>query len=217
MNEGGGEVTVMRESAAKSLLKEYGVSSPDGILVDSLPEGLDLKFPVVLKVSDERILHKSDVGGVKLGIRNRRELEQEFGRMKRKFPDSLFLVEEMLPPGVEFILGVVNDPVFGRVIMLGSGGIYTELYHDVSFRKLPLTLIDAKEMLSEIKSEAFCSGFRGTRIDCGKLLDLIMKVSSMVVSSSFKIESMDLNPVIVTESDAAVADAKVSISVGGTG
>lgn len=203
-------ITNIREYEAKSILKDYGIMSPAGMLIEKLPDTISLTFPVVLKVSDERILHKTDVGGVRLGIRNRRELATEFNRMKKKFPDSLFLIEEMLPKGVEFIIGVTRDPVFGSILMLGAGGIYTELYKDVVFRKIPVSRKDAEDMIEGIHSGAFCKGFRGIRIDCSLLADMLIRISGMVVSGKYDVESMDLNPVIVTDTTATIADAKLS-------
>lgn len=202
------------EHEAKEILGRFGIDVPPGIVSRVLPEEISLKFPVVLKVSDASILHKSDVGGVVAGIGDMETLRKRFDAMKARFPGSQFLVEEMAPRGVEFIIGVTRDPVFGKVIMLGTGGIYTELYHDVAFRKLPVNRKDAAGMLSEIKSGVFCSGFRGTRIDCELLEDVIVKVSGMVNSGEYDVESMDLNPVIVGEKSAVVADAKLLISAG---
>lgn len=208
-SNGSGTVTIV-EHEAKNLLNREGINVPRGILVQDLPAELELRFPVALKVSDPSILHKTDVGGVKLNL-SRESLQAEFKSMKEKFPSSSFLIEEMLPKGVEFIVGVVRDNTFGHVIMLGSGGIYTELYRDVSFRKIPISPMDAKDMLNEIKSSKFCSGFRGTTINCGSLVSLLMSVSKLVLNEDHGVETMDLNPVIVTADEAVVADAKLSL------
>lgn len=199
------------EHEAKVILAKYGIKTPKGIIVSSVPENLELQFPVALKVSDSAILHKSDVGGVKAGIIGIYDLLDEFDKMGKRFPGSQFLIEEMAPGGVEFIVGIASDPVFGPVIMLGSGGIYTEIYHDVSFRKVPITRKDAVDMIAEIKSGVFCKGFRNIRIDCGDIADLLLKVSKMASDRKLRVESMDLNPVIVSRSGAIVADAKLSV------
>ncbi|EQD63881.1 CoA synthetase (ADP-forming) beta subunit / acetyl-CoA synthetase (ADP-forming) beta subunit [mine drainage metagenome] len=120
----------------------------------------------------------------------------------------------MLPQGVEFIIGVVRDSTFGHVIMLGAGGVYTELYHDVAFRKIPISQADASEMLEEIKSSRFCTGFRGIKVNCAALKQLLVSVSNLVSQGKHGIETMDLNPVIVTSEDALVADAKMSVKTG---
>ncbi len=198
------------EFEAKAILREYGIVTPRGIVFESLPDKIELKFPLVLKVSDASIIHKSDVGGVKAGIVGLYDLIEEYVAMKKRFPNSEFLLEEMAQKGVEFIVGVTRDPVFGPVIMLGTGGIYTELYQDVAFRKLPIGREDALNMIQEIRSGIFCKGFRGTRIDCEEIVGLLLKVNGMISGGKVDILSLDLNPVIVSASGAVAADAKIS-------
>lgn len=196
------------EHETKAILNRNGIPTPRGFTTVELPAVLDLEYPLVLKISDSEVLHKSDIGGVRVGIRNRDELEAAFSEMKKKFPTSSFLIEEMVKGGVEFIIGINTDPVFGKVIMLGSGGVYTELYHDVAFRKIPLSMADILDMLASIRSGRFCQGFRGAKINCDALKGLIAKVSDFVSQNSDTLISMDLNPVIVTEERAVVVDAK---------
>lgn len=208
------DTIVIAEHDAKNLLAKAGIKVPRGIETREFPAEIELTFPVALKVSDPRILHKTDVGGVKLNL-GKAELENEFTAMKKKFPDSSFLIEEMQSHGVEFIVGVVKDPTFGHVIMLGAGGIYTELYHDVTFRKVPINLAEAGEMIKDIKSGIFCDGFRGIQVNCNALKELLVSISNMTVEAKQDILSMDLNPVIVTKEDAVVADAKISVKLEG--
>ena len=198
------------EFEAKAILREYGIVTPRGIVFESLPDKIELKFPLVLKVSDASIIHKSDVGGVKAGIVGLYDLIEEYNAMKKRFPNSEFLLEEMAQKGAEFIVGVTRDQVFGPVIMLGTGGIYTELYQDVAFRKLPIGREDALDMIQEIRSGIFCKGFRGTRIDCEEIVGLLLKVNGMISGGKVDILSLDLNPVIVSASGAVAADAKIS-------
>ncbi len=198
------------EFEAKAILREYGIVTPRGIVFESLPDKIELKFPLVLKVSDASIIHKSDVDGVKAGIVGLYDLIEEYIAMKKRFPNSEFLLEEMAQKGVEFIVGVTRDPVFGPVIMLGTGGIYTELYQDVAFRKLPIGREDALDMIQEIRSGIFCKGFRGTRIDCEEIVGILLKVNGMISGGKVDILSLDLNPVIVSASGAVAADAKIS-------
>ena len=201
---------IIVEHDAKNLLAKAEIKVPRGIETKEFPNKVELAFPVVLKVSDPHILHKTDVGGVKLNL-SKTELRREFMAMKKKFPDSSFLIEEMQPQGIEFIIGVVKDATFGYVIMLGTGGIYTELYHDVTFRKIPINLADAGEMINDIRSGIFCEGFRGIQINCTALKSTMLSISNMIVEGKHDILSMDLNPVIVTKEDAVVADAKISV------
>ncbi len=207
------ETKNVSEFETKKILRENGIETPQGMVLKELPKNHGLKFPLVLKVSDPNILHKSDVGGVKLGIRDTEALNMAFNEMRKKFPKSEFVLEETVPSGVEFIAGVISDPVFGHVIMLGSGGIYTELFKDVTFRKIPISRADAEDMVRTIRTGEFCKGFRGIRIDCEKLADFLLKLSRLVSSGRYMVESMDINPVIVSENAAVAADAKLAVRV----
>lgn len=197
------------ERSIKESLELYGVKVPGGITVSVLPPSVDLKFPVALKVSDPQILHKTDVGGVRIGIRNYGELKEEFNSMSKRFPGRNFLIEEMADSGLEVIIGVLKDANFGHAIMLGMGGIYTELYHDVVFRLLPIDRTDAGEMIDSVGIRKFTEGFRGMKISKRSLEDLLLSVSDMVTEIGEGIEQLDLNPVILSEKNAVVADAKL--------
>ncbi|MEM1724916.1 MAG: acetate--CoA ligase family protein, partial [Thermoplasmata archaeon] len=199
------------ERKVKEILAKYGIKVPKGIIVSDLPSKLDLNFPLVLKVSDERILHKSDVGGVVLNIKNYEELSKKFSEMKSKFKDSKFLIEEMEKPGLEVIIGLVQDKTFGLSIMFGLGGIFTELYRDVSFRLVPIDEFDARQMIEEIKAKKIFEGFRGLKLSKESVIDILLKVSSLGNDHYETIDQLDLNPVIVHENDAVVVDAKMVI------
>lgn len=203
------ETGSVTESMLKELLREHGVSVPRGIVVKTLPDKFELKFPVVLKVSDPEILHKSDVGGVKIGISGPEELESEFSKMSSRFPGKEFLVEEMADSGVEVIIGVIRDANFGPVLMLGMGGIYTELYHDVVFRLLPIDRTDAAEMIDSVGIRRFVNGFRNMKISRAELEDLLLNISGIVDEIGQGIRQLDLNPVILNENSAVVVDAKL--------
>ncbi|MEM0099292.1 MAG: acetate--CoA ligase family protein [Thermoplasmata archaeon] len=202
---------VLEERKVKEILAKYGIKVPKGIIVSDLPSKLDLNFPLVLKVSDERILHKSDVGGVVLNIKNYEELSKKFSEMKSKFKDSKFLIEEMERPGLEVIIGLVQDKTFGLSIMFGLGGIFTELYRDVSFRLVPIDEFDARQMIEEIKAKKIFEGFRGLKLSKESVIDILLKVSSLGNDHYETIDQLDLNPVIVHENDAVVVDAKMVI------
>lgn len=203
------EKKVFEEIDVKNMLKEYGIKVPEGMLVSDLPEELNINYPVVLKVSDPNILHKSDVGGVALNIKNYNELKTRFEEMKQRFPKSKFLIESMEKPGVEIIIGLINDRTFGLSIMFGLGGIFTELYRDVSFRLVPIEEVDAREMVEEIKAKKIFEGFRGIKANKNAVIDLLLKVSKFGNDHYNIIDSLDLNPVIVRENDAVVVDAKL--------
>ncbi len=205
------------EKEVKDLLKEYGIKTTKYKVVNKEKdlETLNLKFPVALKVCSGKILHKTDVGGVKLGIKDKDELLEEFKRFKKKFPDTDLLVDQMEEKGVEVIIGLVQDPTFGLTIMVGVGGIYTELYKDVSFRVIPLmSKKTAEEMLNEIKGKRLLEGFRNIKADKEQVINLLMKVSKIGEELMDHIDQMDLNPVFVYEDDYRVVDAKLILKKG---
>ena len=172
-------------------------------------KNLNLKFPVALKVCSNKILHKTDVGGVKLNIKDMDELKREFKIFKKKFPNENLLVDQMEEKGVEIIIGLVQDQTFGLSIMAGIGGIYTELYKDVTFRVVPIEKYDAEKMVEEIKGKKLLEGFRNIPANKDLVIDLIMKVSKVGEELMDRIDQMDLNPVFVYADDLCVVDAKL--------
>ncbi len=199
----------MNEFEAKLLLKRYGIDVPSGALLQNLKDvdNLNLEYPLVAKVVREDILHKSDVGGVILNINRKEELIKAFNTLHNKF-SSPVLVEEMLSGGVEVIVGVLKDSTFGHAIMFGLGGIFTEVFRDVTFRVIPISRKDAEIMLSEIKGKKILEGYRGIKVSRDNLVDLLLKVSHLVEENP-QIEGMDLNPVLAREKDCVVLDAKI--------
>ncbi len=200
----------LAENEVKELLREAGIPTTDFQVVRKF-EDIDqkrLKFPVVLKVCSPKILHKTDVGGVVLEV-PKDQLEQEFSKLREKFPEEDILVESHQDRRVEVIVGLINDPTFGLTIMFGLGGIYTEVYKDVTFRIVPIGKEDAEEMLREIKAAPILEGFRKIKVDRDALLNMLMKVSALGEKYMDKIDQMDLNPVFVREKGAVVVDAKL--------
>lgn len=200
----------LAENEVKILMRESGIPTTDFQVVRNY-EHIDqkkLKFPVVLKVCSPTILHKTDVGGVVLDI-TKDQLEAEFSRMRAKFPQEEILVESHQDRRVEVIIGLINDPTFGLTIMFGLGGIYTEVYKDVTFRIVPIQKEDAEEMLREIKAAPILEGFRKIKVDRDAIITTLMKVSALGEKYADKIDQMDLNPVFVKEKGAVVVDAKL--------
>ena len=199
----------MNEYEAKLLLKDYGIKVPKGALINDLSEidNLSLNFPLVAKVASEKILHKSDVGGVVLNIRNKENLKEKVKNLMNKF-SSPVLVEEMLSGGIEIIVGVTKDATFGHAIMFGLGGIFTEVFKDVTFRVIPISRLDAELMLNEIKGKKILEGYRGVKVSKEAIIDLLLKVSKFVEDNA-DVEGMDLNPVLARENDCVVLDAKI--------
>jgi acyl-CoA synthetase (NDP forming) len=201
----------LAENEVKDLLKAFNIKTTKYEVVRNLNdlEKLRLKFPVVLKVCSREILHKSDVGGVKLGINDFYELKKEFNIFKKKFPKENLLVEQMEDKGVEIIIGLVNDPTFGLSIMCGIGGIFTELYKDVVFRVVPIDTYDAEQMVEEIKGKKLLEGFRGIKSNKHLVIELLFKVSKIGEELIEKIDQMDLNPVFIYANNYCVVDAKL--------
>ena len=201
----------LAENEVKDLLKAFNIKTTKYEVVRNLNdlEKLRLKFPVALKVCSREILHKSDVGGVKLGINDFYELQKEFNAFKKKFPKENLLVEQMEDKGVEIIIGLVNDPTFGLSIMCGIGGIFTELYKDVVFRVVPIDKYDAEQMVEEIKGKKLLEGFRGIKSNKHLVIDLLLKFSKIGEELIEKIDQMDLNPVFIYATKYCVVDAKL--------
>jgi acyl-CoA synthetase (NDP forming) len=201
----------LAENEVKDLLKIYKIKTTNYKLVNEEEDlkNLGLKFPVALKVCSNKILHKTDVGGVKLGIKDMDELKKTFKEFKAKFPKEKLIVDQMEEKGVEVIIGLVQDPTFGLSIMAGVGGIYTELYKDVSFRVVPVDPYDAEQMVEEIKGKKLLEGFRNIQANKKLVVDLIMKTSKIGEELMDHIDQMDLNPVFIYKNNYCVVDAKL--------
>ncbi len=200
----------LAENEVKELLREVGIPTTDFQVVKDFAQ-IDqkkLKFPAVLKVCSPEILHKTDVGGVVLDV-SRDALEQEFSKMRGRFPKEQILVESHQDRRVEVIVGLINDHTFGLTIMFGLGGIYTEVYKDVTFRIVPIKREDAEEMLREIKAAPILEGFRKIKVDRDAIINTLLKVSALGEKYMDRIDQMDLNPVFVKEKGATVVDAKL--------
>ncbi len=201
---------VLTESEVKMLLREFGIPTTDFQVVSSYDQvdQKKLKFPVVLKVCSPKILHKTDVGGVVLDVQ-KDDFEAEFSKMRSRFDTEPILVESMQDRRVEVIVGLIDDPTFGLTIMFGLGGIYTEVYKDVTFRVVPIKKQDAEEMLSEIKAAPILEGYRKIKVDRDALVKLLLQVSELGVKYMDILDQMDLNPVFVKEKGVVVVDAKM--------
>jgi hypothetical protein len=204
----------LSEDEVKDLLSSYGIKTTSYKIVKTIKdvENLSCSFPVALKVCSRDILHKTDVGGVKLNIKDMDELLQTFQLFKKKFPKEQFIVDEMVEKGVEAIVGLVQDPTFGLTIMAGVGGIYTELYQDVSFRIVPITEYDANEMIDELRGKKLLEGFRNILADRKSLVQLMLRVSEIGSELIDRVDQMDLNPVFIYEKGYCVVDAKMILS-----
>ncbi len=214
---------VITEELSKSILKSYGVKVPPYALAKTAEEAAKqakkIGFPLVMKVVSPQILHKTDVGGVKVGIDNVNDVKKTFkdmyGRLSKKKGVEVkgILLEKMVPKGVELIVGIQNDSQFGPVIMAGLGGIMTEVMKDVAFRMLPITPADAKSMLNELKGSALLKGFRGSEpIDINQAAKMLVQIGKLGIDNADYINSIDFNPVVVYPKSHFVVDAKIILN-----
>jgi 3-hydroxypropionyl-CoA synthetase (ADP-forming) len=209
---------VITEESSKKLLAEYGIKVPPYALVTTPGEAetkaTEIGFPLVAKVVSPEILHKTDVKGVKVGIASGSEAKNVFSemydRLSKEYPVKGILLEKMMPPGIEIIVGLQNDPQFGPVIMVGLGGILTEVFQDVSFRVLPINDNDADEMLRDLKGSKLLKGFRGSQaVDISVLKEALLNIGRLGIDLAPYFESVDFNPVILYPRDYCVVDAKI--------
>jgi len=208
------------ETEAKELLKEYGIPVPDFKLIKSEDEisGLDkeINFPIVMKIVSPDIIHKTDAGGVKIGLKDEKEAKlayQEiiFKAKKYNKEAQIFgvITYSMIPKATEIIIGMMKDPHFGPVAMFGLGGIFVEILKDISFRILPIEERDAREMITEIKGYEILKGARGNPPrDIQAIKEVLMKVSKLTMENP-EINEIDLNPIFVFEKGLQVVDARM--------
>ena len=199
----------MSESESKQLLRYYGICTTQEKLVqeeeEAIEAGKEIGYPLVVKVDSRDILHKTEAGVVKLGVKNEQELRQAYREVlenaRRYKPEAVIngvLVQEMVPEGVEMIIGMNQDPIFGPVVIVGMGGIFVEALEDVAMRLTPVHRIDAQQMLEELKGKKLLKGFRGKPpADVDALVEMIIKVGRIAYDHKERIMEMDLNPVIV--------------------
>jgi 3-hydroxypropionyl-CoA synthetase (ADP-forming) len=220
-----GKAKVITEESAKQILEKYGIKVPDYALVTNASEAQEnarrIGFPIVAKIVSEDILHKTDVGGVKVGLKSEEEVKATFDemytRLKGKYNVKGVLLEKMVPKGLELIVGLQNDPQFGPCIMVGLGGIYTEIFKDVSFRVLPIGESDAREMLESLKGKALLKGFRGSEpISLDMLAKAITSIGVLGTDLAGKYESVDFNPVVIYPDSYYVVDAKIILKENST-
>ncbi len=204
--------------AVDVLLESYGIAIPRAQVVATVEEaiafGEDLGGPIVLKVISPSAVHKSDVGGVALNMSGADEITAAFAQVTGAVPDPEgVLVQEFVSGGHEILIGMVEDPTFGPLIVFGLGGVFVELIGDVAFRIHPLTDIDASEMISEVKSAKLLEGYRGGEAgDIDAVIDTLLRVSALIEDVP-EIFEMDLNPVKVGTpgSGVRIVDARIKV------
>jgi acyl-CoA synthetase (NDP forming) len=210
----------LTEVESKQLIAEAGIAVAEARLAKSKAQAMaqakEFGFPVVLKVVSADITHKSDVGGVKLGLKNAAEVGRAYGEImdsvRHKEPQATVYgvsVQRMARPGVEVIMGMTKDAQFGAVLMFGLGGVFVEVLKDVSFRIVPIVRRDARQMIEEIKGYAVLKGYRGQEpANITALEEMLLKLSQFVESHP-EIRELDLNPIFAYSDGALVVDARI--------
>ena len=217
--------TLLTEIEAKELLKQAGISVIDTRLATSKEAAItisqQLGLPVVLKIASADVVHKSDAGGVKLGLSTATQVGKAYDdimkSIKKHYPKAKIegvSVQKMARPGVEVIIGISKDAQFGPVLMFGLGGVLVEILKDVSFRIVPLVPRDAKEMIREIKGYPLLEGYRGSEpVDVANLEKMIIKVSDFIEKNP-EVAELDLNPIFAYSDGAVAVDARVILENG---
>lgn len=208
------------ETEAKELLTEYHIPVPPFELIKKEEDINNLKgsvgYPIVMKIVSPDIIHKSDAGGVKVGIHNEIEARSAYKEMISNVKDHNkeariygVIAYSMIPQATEVIIGMKKDPQFGPIIMFGLGGIFVEVLKDISLRTLPIEESDADEMITEIKGYEMLKGTRGeSPQDIKAIKEVLMKVSNLVIENP-EIQEIDLNPVFIFEKGFQVIDARM--------
>ena len=210
------EKLVWGEHDTRPILSAYGIPLVEGELITSIKEGQELAkkigYPVVMKVASPQLLHKSEAGVVKVGVPDDKSFAETYNYLidKAKRFDALasiegVLVEKMAPIGEEVIIGMKRDPGFGPVMMFGMGGIFVELFKDVSFRIAPIGVVDAVEMVKETKAYQLLNGWRGgTKFDIEAIASVIIKLSQLAMDFP-QIQEVEINPLrVLPEGEGAL-------------
>jgi acetyltransferase len=212
------------EADAKEILAAYGFSVPAGRPAGTVAEALDaaakISYPVAMKIMSPDIIHKSDLGGVRLNLDSDQQVRDAFDlmmlRVRERAPQARIegvYVEKMSSRGREVILGMTRDPQFGPMLMFGLGGIFVEVMKDVTFHIAPITEAEARQMLESTRSFAVLKGVRGQRsVDLDAISTTLMRISQLVTDFP-EIKEMDINPFIVGEIgvDSIAADARITL------
>jgi len=208
------------ETEAKELLKEYRIPVPDFKLIKSEDEinrlAKEITFPIVMKIVSPDIIHKSDAGGVKIGLKDEEEAKLAYQEIIRNIKNynreakiEGVIAYPVISKEVEVIVGMIKDSHFGPVAMFGMGGIYVEVLKDVSFRIIPLEEKDAEEMITEIKGYEILKGIRGEPPrDIKAIKEVLMKISKLTMENP-GIKEIDLNPIFVFNKGLQVIDARM--------
>lgn len=212
--------TALTEVESKQIIGEVGIEVVETKLARTKEEAISLAkqmgFPVALKIVSPDIIHKSDSGGVKLGLKNAADVGRAYSEIratiKQKEPKAKIhgvSIQKMSRPGVEVIMGMTKDAQFGPVLMFGLGGVFVEVLKDVSFRIVPIVKRDANQMIEEIKGYPVLQGYRGQEpANIPALEDMLLRLSDFIEQTP-EIKELDLNPILAYADGAVAVDARV--------
>lgn len=208
------------EPEAKRVCIEYGIPVTDFKVAKSREEAVrfasKIGYPVVLKIVSPDVIHKSDVGGVIVNLKDANDVQNAYkqiaNNVKKHKPDAKMvgmLVQEMAPQSTEIIVGATKDPQFGPTLMFGLGGIFVEILKDVTFRIAPVTEDEAREMITAVKAYPLLRGYRNTPpADIEAIVEILLNTSRLVMEHQ-EIKELDLNPIMVYEKGAKTVDARI--------
>jgi acyl-CoA synthetase (NDP forming) len=208
------------ETEAKAVCMEYGIPVTEFKLAKSEGEAVEfadeIGYPIVLKIVSPEIIHKSDVGGVIINLKDEKDVRNGYKqilrnvrRYKAKAKIVGVLVQEMAPSSTEVIVGATKDPQFGPAIMFGLGGIFVEILKDVTFRIAPITEDEAREMITEVKAYPLLKGYRNMPpADIDSIVKILLSTSKLVIQHE-EIKELDLNPIMVYAKGAKTVDARI--------
>ncbi|PIU59365.1 acetyl-CoA synthetase [Candidatus Bathyarchaeota archaeon CG07_land_8_20_14_0_80_47_9] len=208
------------ETEAKAVCMEYDIPVTKFKLAKNEAEAVKfadaIGYPVVLKIVSPDIIHKSDVGGVLVGLKNAGGVRKGYNLIMKNVKKHNekagivgILVQEMAPSSTEVIVGTIKDPQFGQTLMFGLGGIFVEVLKDVTFRIAPVTADEAREMISEVKAYPLLKGYRGMPpADIDAIVKILLSTSKLVMEHD-EIKELDLNPIMVYRKGAKTVDARI--------
>jgi acetyl-CoA synthetase (ADP-forming) len=208
------------ETEAKTICMEYGIPITKFKLAKNEAETVKfadaIGYPIVLKIVSPDIIHKSDVGGVLVDLKNARGVRSGYNLIMKNVKKHNekagivgILVQEMAPSSTEVIVGTIKDPQFGQTLMFGLGGIFVEVLKDVTFRIAPVTADEAREMINEVKAYPLLKGYRGMPpADIDAIVKILLSTSKLVMEHD-EIKELDLNPIMVYRKGAKTVDARI--------
>ena len=208
------------EPEAKTVCRAYGIPVTDFKVAKNGAEAVkfadQIGYPVVLKIVSPDVIHKSDVGGVIINVKDAEDVQKAYKQIidsvKRHKPNAKMvgvLAQELAPQSTEVIVGATKDPQFGPTLMFGLGGIFVEILKDVTFRIAPVTEDEAREMITAVKAYPLLKGYRNTPpADIEAIVEILLNTSRLVMDHR-EIEELDLNPIMAYEKGAKTVDARI--------